>query len=128
MVDHVICQTKVLYLKGEIQMVNNNQNTQNVNNQGMNLPANAEQQKQSRFKAAGDAAFKKWQAFKTSKVGRWGLRLVKGTVLAAGGYFCYREGQKSIKPTTVYVQENKTVEPAEQEPEQVENQTETTEA
>ena len=105
-------------------MANNNQN---VNNQGTNLPANAEQQKQSKFKAAGDAAFRKWQNFKTSKFGRWSLRLVKATALATGGYFCYREGQKSIKPTTVYVTENKTVEPAEHEPEQVENQ-ETTEA
>lgn len=105
-----------------------NQN-QNVNNNGMNdLSVNVEQQKQSRFKAAGDAAFKKWQAFKTSKVGRWGLRLVKVTALAAGGWACYREGQKSIKPTTVYVQENKTVEPTEQELEKTETEEQTEEA
>lgn len=106
-------------------MANNNQN---VNNQAAIVSTNAEQQKQSKFKAAGDAAFRKWQEFKTSKFGRWTLRLTKAAALATGGYFCYREGQKSIKPTTVYIQENKVEQPAEQEPEKTETEEQTEEA
>ena len=61
----------------------NDQN--NVNNNGVN---NGDVQEKSWFKRTGDAAYDKWQRFKTSKVGRWTGRLLRLGVLAGVAKAC----------------------------------------
>lgn len=98
-----------------------NSNTQGTNGNNGLTTTSAEKEKNA-FQRAGDATFRKWQQFKTSKLGRWTLRLTKAAALAAGGYACYKEGQKSVKPTTIYIQEGtgEVIQPENQEPVQEE--------
>lgn len=104
----------------------NNQNLPKANDNG---GAQDTPQKESVFKRTGDAAFRKWQQFKTSKAGRWVLRIAKGAAVGGLCYFSYEEGKKTAKPTVVYVQaetgevvQPEAQEPAKEEPEvQAEN-------
>lgn len=64
-----------------------------------------------------ERAQKRWDAFRLSKGGRWAIRGGKAVLTGLGLYGAYRYGQKSVKPTVVYIEHGVNEETKEEEPE-----------
>ena len=65
-----------------------------------------------KFKKMMNAASRKWTMFRYSKVGRILSGVTKAAIIGGAAYAGYKEGQKSVKPSVVYVQPEKLEEPA----------------
>lgn len=79
---------------------------------------NGEKNQKSVFTKIYDGVVKMRDNIKASKTGRVFIRIAKGVTIGAGAYGAYRLGQKSVKPTTVYISEG-VEEDNEEEPEEM---------
>ena len=61
-------------------------------------------------------AAKRWDTFRLSTGGRWAIRGGKALLAGLGLFGAYKAGQKSVKPTVIYV-EHGVEEVTEEEPE-----------
>ena len=75
-----------------------NEQNGNANVNGQQVQGQQPEKKDSWFKRTGDAAYDRWVRFKTSKGGRWTIRLVKGAVIALACKTAYDEGRKAVAP------------------------------
>lgn len=81
---------------------------------------NEEKQAETRKEGFVVKLRRKWDLFKMSPVGKWTIRAATGMTIGGTGFLCYKAGQKSAKPVTVYIREgvDEIETPAEEETEE----------
>ena len=81
--------------------MNKNQDNKVIEINGQNPESTGDAKAKTSLK---DKVVQKYHKFRSTKVGKWAVRIAKGGAVVGGLYTSYRAGQKSVKPTVVTIE------------------------